>query len=64
MRKQNVPSSGAIMQEKLSTYSKELNIENFKTSDSQLYEWKEQRNITFNTIYEKSDSVIPEMINC
>ena len=34
MQKQNVPSSGAIIQEKLSTYSKELNIENFKTSDS------------------------------
>lgn len=64
MRKQNVPSSGAIIQEKLSTLSKELNIENFKTSDSQLYEWKEQRNITFNTISEKSDSAIPEMINC
>lgn len=64
MRKQNVPSSGAIIQEKLSTLSKELNIENFKTSDSQLYEWKEQRNITFNTISEKSDSVIPEIINC
>ena len=64
MRKQNVPSSGAIIQEKLSTLSKELNIENFKTSDSQLYEWKEQRNITFNTISEKSDSAAPEMINC
>lgn len=64
MRKQNVPSSGAIIQEKLSTLSKELNIENFKTSDSQLYEWKEQRNITFNTISEKSDSATPEMINC
>lgn len=64
MRKQNFPSSGAIIQEKLSTLSKELNIENFKTSDSQLYEWKEQRNITFNTISEKSDSAIPEMINC
>ena len=64
MRKQNVPSSGAIIQEKLSTLSKELNIENFKTSYSQLYEWKEQRNITFNTISEKSDSAIPEMINC
>ena len=33
IRSQNVPLSGAIIQEKASNYAKELNIENFKASD-------------------------------
>ena len=33
LRSQNVPLPGAIIQEKLSQYAKELSIENFKASD-------------------------------
>ena len=48
---QNVPLSGEIIQEKTTSYAKELNIENFKTLDGWLHRWKEQRNITFENFF-------------
>ena len=56
MRSQNVPLSDAIIQEKASIQAKELNIENFKASDVWLRQWKEQKNITFKTIFGESNS--------
>ena len=40
-RSQNVPLSGAIIQEKASSYAEELNIENFKACSGCLRRWKE-----------------------
>ena len=63
LRSQNVPLSGAIIQEKASQYVKELSIENFKASDGWLRRWKERNNVTFKTISGESNSVTPEMVN-
>ena len=63
MRNQNVPLSGAIIQEKASQHAKELSIENFKASDGWLRRWKERNNVTFKTISGESNSVTPEMVN-
>ena len=60
---QNVPLTGAIIQEKASSYAKELNIENFKASDGWLRRWKERRNSFFKKISGESNSVAPEMVN-
>ena len=54
--------SGPVIQEKASSYPKELNIEDFKTSDGWLRRWKERRNITFKNVSEESNSVTPEMV--
>ena len=62
IRSQNVLLSDTIIQEKASSYAKELNIENFKAWDGLLYRWKERRNITFKEISGESNSVIPEII--
>ena len=51
MLSQNVPLHGAIIQEKVSIYVKELKIkQNFEASDCLLRCWKERRNIAFKTI--------------
>ena len=60
---QNVPLSGAIIQEKASQYAKELSIENVKASDGWLHRWKERNNVTFKTISGESNSVTPKMVN-
>ena len=39
---QNVPLLGAIIQEKPSSYAKELNLEKIKASDGWLRRWKEK----------------------
>ena len=41
MLSQNVPLLGAIIQEKASSYAKELNLEKIKASDGWLRRWKE-----------------------
>ena len=63
LRSQNVPLSGAIIQEKANQHAKELSIENFKASDGWLRRWKERNNVTFKTISGESNSVTPEMVN-
>ena len=63
MRSQNVPLSGATIQEKASQHAKELTIENFKAFDGWLLQWKERNNVTFKTISGESNSVTPEMVN-
>ena len=63
IRSQNVPLSGAIIQENASSYAKELNIENFKTSDCWLRRLKERRNITFKNISGEPNSVTAEMVD-
>ena len=63
MRSQNVTLSGGIIQEKASIYAKEINIENFKTSDGWLRRWKERRNITLKVISGESNSVTSEIVN-
>ena len=61
IRNQNVPLSDAIIQEKVSSYAKELNIENFKASDGWLRRWKERRNHFnhFKKILGEPNSVTP-----
>ena len=63
LRSQNVPLSGAIIQEKASQYAKELSVDNVKASDGWLRRWKERNNVTFKTICGESNSVTPEMVN-
>ena len=63
LRSQNVPLSGAIIQDKASQYAKELSIETFKASDDWLRRWKEGNNVIFKTISGVSNSVTPEMFN-
>ena len=62
LRCQNVPLSGAIIQEKASQYAKELSIENFKASDGYLRRWKERNYATFKTTSGESNSVTPGMV--
>ena len=59
---QNVPLSGAIIQEKASQYAKELSIENFKASDGWLCRWKERNNVTFKTISGELYFVTPDTL--
>ena len=63
LRSQNVPLSGATIQEKARQYAKELGIEIFKSSDGWLRRWKERNNATFKIISGESNSVTPEMVN-
>ena len=63
LRSQNVPLSGAIIQEKTSQYAKELSIEHFKASGGWLRRWKERNNVTFKTISGESNSVTPQLVN-
>ena len=63
LQSQNVPLSGAIIQEKASQYAKELSVDNVKASDGWFCQWKERNNVTFKTICGESNSVTPEMVN-
>ena len=63
VKSQNVPLSGATIQEKASQYAEELSVGNFKASDGWLRRWKERNNVTFKTISGESNSVTPEMVN-
>ena len=47
---QNVPLSGAIIQENAGSYAKGLNIEIIKPLDGLSCRWKERRNISFKKI--------------
>ena len=60
---QDVPLSGAIIQEKASSYTKKVITENFKASDGCLRSWKGRRNISFKKTSGESNSVTPEMAN-
>ena len=50
-----------MIQEK--AVAKELNTEDFQTSDGWLRRWKEKNNISFKTVFGQLKSVTPEMVN-
>ena len=63
IRSQNVHLAGAIIQEKVSSHAKVLNIECFKASGGWLRRWKLRRNITFKNISGELDYETHEMVN-
>ena len=63
MRGQNVPLSASMIQEKAVIFAKQVNTKNFQASDGWLRRWKEWNNISFKTVWGKSKSVTPEMVN-
>ena len=62
MRSQNIPLSAAMIQEKAIAFAKELNVENFQSSDGWLRCWKERNHITLKTVSGESKSVTPDMV--
>ena len=53
IRSQNVPLSGAIIQDKAGIYLQKLNIKKIKALDGRLCRWNGRRNILFKTILEE-----------
>ena len=53
LRPENVPANGVLIKEKALYFAKELNFENFQTSDEWLDKWKKR----FGLIFFISDSV-------
>ena len=52
-----------MIQEKTLTFAKELNVENFQTSDGWLRLWKERNHKTFKTVSGELKSVAPEIVD-
>ena len=53
IRSQNVPLSGAIVQDKAGIYLEKLNIKKSRLLDGRLCQWNGRRNILFKTILEE-----------
>ena len=63
IRSQNVPLSAAIIQKKVLTFTKVLNVDNFQVSDDWLRYWSERNQTTFKTTWRESESVTPELVD-